>query len=138
MIINIASNVDDPCAALNLSVTDSSFKCYMMDTGLLVSLAFRDKPYLENELYKAILLDKLGVNEGMIVENVVAQSLRSNGHQPFFYVEKRPDARKNIMEIDFLSRQQKKIISIEVKSGHSKSILSLQRLKEKFGKRTGM
>ena len=69
MIINLACNVDEPIAALNLSVRDSSFRCYMMDTGLLVSLAFRDRPFLENELYKAILLDRLGVNEGMLLEN---------------------------------------------------------------------
>ena len=109
----------------------------MMDTGLLVSLAFRDRPFLENELYKAILLDRLGVNEGMLLENAVAQSLRSNGHHAFFYVEKRQDARKTIMEIDFLIRQHKKIIPIEVKSGASKSIVSLKRFKEKFGKRVG-
>lgn len=84
MIVNLAHNVDDPSAALNLSVTDSAFKCYLMDTGLLVSLAFRNKPVLENELYKAILLDRVGVNEGMLLENAVAQSLRSNGHQAFF------------------------------------------------------
>ncbi len=137
MIINLACNVDEPSAALNLSVRDSSFRCYMMDTGLLVSLAFRDRPFLENELYKAILLDRLGVNEGMLLENAVAQSLRSNGHHAFFYVEKRQDARKTIMEIDFLIRQHKKIIPIEVKSGASKSIVSLKRFKEKFGKRVG-
>ena len=138
MIVNLAHNVDDPSAALNLSVTDPAFKCYLMDTGLLVSLAFRNKPVLENELYKAILLDRLGVNEGMLLENAVAQSLRSNGHQAFFYTEKRPDARKSIMEIDFLIRQQKKIIPIEVKSGQTRSILSLRRFKEKFGKRIGI
>lgn len=137
MIVNIANNVDDPSAALNLSVIDPSFKCYLMDTGLLVSLSFRNKPYLENELYRAILLDQLGVNEGMLLENAVAQCLRANGHQAFFYVEKRPDARKTLMEIDFLIRQQKKIVPIEVKSGSSKSILSLKRFKEKFGKRVG-
>lgn len=137
MIINLASNVDDPSAALNLSVIDPSFKCYLMDTGLLISLAFRNRPYLENDLYKAILLDQLGVNEGMLLENAVAQNLRANGHQAFFYVEKRQDGRKNIMEIDFLVRHQKKIVPIEVKSGKSRSILSLQRFKEKFGKRVG-
>ena len=137
MIINLANKVDDPSVALNLTVTAPSFKSYLMDTGLLVSLAFRNKPFIENELYKAILLDRLGVNEGMLLENVVAQCLRSNGNQAFFYVEKRPDARTNIMEIDFLIRQQRKIVPIEVKSGRSRSILSLQRFKEKFGKRIG-
>lgn len=74
MVVNIASSVSDLRVALNWTVTDPSFKCYLMDTGLLVSLAFRDRPYLENELYKALLLDKLQVNEGMVVENATAQS----------------------------------------------------------------
>ena len=85
MIINIANNVDDPSAALNLSTIEPSFKCYMMDTGLLISLAYKERPYLENSLYKSILLDKLHVNEGMIIENMVAQCLRANGHKAFFY-----------------------------------------------------
>ena len=48
MIINIGNSVDDPSAAFNLGISDPSFKCYLMDTGLLVSLAFKDRPYLEN------------------------------------------------------------------------------------------
>ena len=136
-IINLASCVDDPSAALNMSTTDPSFKCYMMDTGLLVSLAYSDGSYLENELYKAILLDKLGINEGMMVENIVAQCLRTNGHKAFFYKETDPERRKTTMEIDFLIRSNNKIIPIEVKSGSSKSIHSLEKFKEKFRKKVG-
>ena len=40
----------------------------MMDTGLLLSLAFRDKDFIDNKLYKSILLDKLGINEGMLMK----------------------------------------------------------------------
>ena len=137
MIINIANNVDDPSAAFNLGIIDPSFKCYLMDTGLLVSLAFHDRPYLENDLYKAILLDRLQVNEGMIIENAVAQCLRANGHRAFFYAERDLKNKKISMEIDFLIRQEKKVIPLEVKSGRSNSILSLTRFKEKFGKRIG-
>lgn len=78
MIINICENVNDPSVAFNLSTVDPSFKCYMMDTGLLISLAYRNKNYLENELYTAILFDKLHVNEGMIIENMIAQETRIN------------------------------------------------------------
>lgn len=137
MIVNLANNVDDPGAALNASVTDPAFKCYLMDTGLLVSLALSNKPALKNDLYKAIFLDQVGVNEGMLLENSVAQCLRANGHPACFYTQKRPDARKKIIDIDFVIRQQEKITPIEVKFGRSRSILSLQRFKEKFGKRIG-
>ena len=99
-IINIAYYVDDPNAALNLSIIDPSFKCYMMDTGLLITLAYKDRPYLENELYKAILLDKLQVNEGMLLENMVAQNLRANGRRAYYYKETSKDTKKTVMEID--------------------------------------
>lgn len=137
MIINIANNVDDPSAALNMSISDPSFKCYLMDTGLLITLAFKDRPILENELYKHILLDRLQVNEGMLIENLVAQCFRANGHRAYFYLERNPETRRTTLEIDFLVRQNKKIIPIEVKSSSSSSIKSLERLKEKFGKRIG-
>ena len=137
MIINIANNVDDPSAAFNLSISDPSFKCYMMDTGLLVTLAYKDRLYLENELYKAILLDKLHVNEGMIVENIVAQCLRANGHRAYFYKETDKETKKTTVEIDFLIRRQNKVIPIEVKSGENKSTASILKLKETFGKRIG-
>ncbi|MBP5261393.1 MAG: ATP-binding protein [Clostridiales bacterium] len=137
MIINIANNVDDPSAALNLSTIEPSFKCYMMDTGLLISLAYKDRPYLENELYKSILLDKLHVNEGMIIENVVAQCLRANGHKAFFYKKVNKETKKTEMEIDFLIRKNSKINPIEVKSGDHKSISSIIKLRETYEKRIG-
>ena len=137
MVVNIANNVDDPSAALNLAVTDPSFKCYLMDTGLLVSLAYRDGTYLNNELYKAILLDKLHVNEGMVVENATAQSLRSSGHRAFFYRETDDATRKTTMEVDFLLRRGGKVCPVEVKSSTSRSTKSLTKFREKFGKRVG-
>ncbi|MBR4430615.1 MAG: ATP-binding protein [Clostridiales bacterium] len=133
MIINIANSVDNPSAALNLSTIDPSFKCYMMDTGLLISLAYKDRPYLENELYKSILYDKLHVNEGMIIENIVAQCLRANGHKAYFYKQVNKETKKTEMEIDFLIRQGSKISPIEVKSGDHKSIKSITKFKASFG-----
>ena len=135
MIINIADCVDEPSAALNLSMSDPSFKCYLMDTGLLISLAFKDRPILENDLYKQILLDRLQVNEGMLIENLVSQCLRANGHPSYFYLERNSATRKTTLEIDFLIRQNKKIVPIEVKSSSSSSIKSLERFKEKYGSR---
>ena len=137
MIINIANNIDDLNVGFNLSPRHPTFKCYMMDTGLLISLAFKDRPYLDNDLYKAILLDRLHINEGMLIENLVAQCLRANGHQSYFYIERHRDTRKVAIEIDFLIRQGKKLIPIEVKSSSSASLISLTRCKEKFGNRIG-
>lgn len=132
MIVNIANSVEDPSVALNLSTINPSFKCYMMDTGLLTSLTYKDRPYLENELYKAILLDKLHINEGMIIENIVSQCLKANGHNAYFYKKTSTDTKKTVMEIDFLLRKNNKIIPVEVKSGSSKSVKSITNFMESF------
>ena len=137
MIINIANNVDEPSAALNLSIIDPSFKCYLMDTGLLITLAYKDRPYLENELYKAIQLDKLQANEGMVLENMVAQNIRANGRRAYYYKETSRENKKTVMEIDFLIRDGNKLVPIEVKSGENRSIKSLTAFKEKYGKKVG-
>ena len=137
MIINIANNVDDPSAAFNLSISDPSFKCYMMDTGLLTSLAYKDRPYLDNTIYSNILLDKLHVNEGMMLENMVAQCLRTSGHNMYFYKQTNKETKKTEMEIDFLIRQDNKIVPLEVKSGEKKELKSIERLRAAVGKRIG-
>lgn len=137
MIINIARNVTDPSPALTLNMDNEKFKCYLMDTGLLINLSFGDGSFMDNEFYKAILTDKLHINEGMFVENVVAQALRSNGHKLLFH-ETFTKRGKPEMEIDFLIRKGKKVIPIEVKSSSNYSIRSLEKFKEKYGNRVGL
>ena len=80
MVVNACFNATDPGVGLALSADHATQKCYMADTGLLVTHTFMDRAFTDNELYKAILFDKLDVNEGMIMENIVAQMLRRNGH----------------------------------------------------------
>jgi len=84
MITNTAFNTRDPNIGLGLSGDFSTRKSYMADTGLLVTHAFYDNSYSENELYKSILFDKLNINEGMLMENIVAQTLKTNSHRLFF------------------------------------------------------
>ena len=132
MIINISENVNDPCAAFNLSTIDPAFKCYLMDTGLLVSLSYKNKDYLENELYRSILFDKLHVNEGMIVENVVAQQLKTNGDNIYYYKKVDKETKRTVLDIDFLIRRDNRIIPVEVKSSSAESISSLKKFKEMF------
>ena len=137
MIVNISENVTDPSVAFNLSTVDPSFKCYMGDTGLLVSLAYKNKDYLENELYEAILFDKLHINEGMIIENIVSQSLKANGHNIYYYKKTDKKTKMTIMEIDFLIRQNNKVCPIEVKSTNNYSITSLKKFKNMYTKKIG-
>ena len=132
MIVNNCFNATDPSIGLALSYENTKQKCYMADTGLLVTHTFMDTAFTENELYKAILFDKLNVNEGMIMENVVAQMLRSNGHKLYFYSRCDNINRENHMEIDFLISENKKISPIEVKSSNYTTHSSLDKFKKKF------
>lgn len=136
-LVQLSHSVKDPTETVAFTVNPSNFKAYLMDTGLLISLAVKGRPYLENSLYEAILCDRLHVNEGMILENIVAQSLSAKGHRPHFYIERDPKTRKTKMEIDFLIRDGEKGVGLVIKGSNSSRIKSLQRLKEKFGKRIG-
>ena len=132
MIVNNCYNVTDPAMGLALSAEESTLKCYMGDTGLLVTLAFMDLPFAENELYRAILFDKLSINEGMLMENIVAQMLRCSGRKLYFYSKSDTDCRENHMEIDFLISEQRKIAPIEVKSSRYQQHASLDKFMAKF------
>ena len=116
-------------------------KCYLGDTGLLVSHAFDENELLEDEVYKQILCDKLNMNEGMLYENAIAQMLTASGHKLYFYTHYNPDKHRNDIEIDFLisnnSKLKYKMYPIEVKSGKKYSIESLKRFKEKYSERIG-
>ncbi len=132
MIVNTCFNATDPNVGLALSADHSTQKCYMADTGLLVTHTFMDRSFTANELYRAILFDKLSINEGMIMENVVAQMLRCNGHKLYFYSRYDSNHRENHMEIDFLISEKKKIAPIEVKSGNYNSHSSLDKFRSRF------
>lgn len=137
MIVNNCFNVTDPNIGLALSSDNTTQKCYMADTGLLVTHSFMDQSFTENELYKSILFDKLNINEGMIMENVVAQMLRTNGHKLYFYSRCDNINRENHMEIDFIISQGKKICPIEVKSNNYNSHSSLDKFRKKFSQNIG-
>ena len=57
----------------------------MGDTSLLVSHAFSEKEITDGELYKQILHDNMGINEGTLFENAIVQCLVANGYPLFFY-----------------------------------------------------
>jgi predicted AAA+ superfamily ATPase len=132
MIANPCFNATDPHIGLALSNEYTTQKIYMADTGLLVTHTFRDKEYMDNELYRAILLDKLFINEGMLLENITAQILRYNGHRLYFYSRVDNNNRKNMMEIDFLISNKMKINPVEVKSSVYKAHSSLDKFRKKF------
>ncbi len=137
MIINTCFNSTDPNIGFSLSSDFSTRKCYMGDTGLLVSQVFYDNEYGDNNLYKNILFDKININEGMLMENVVAQMLRTNGHKLFFYSRSDKKNSKNNIEIDFILSNHKKIFPLEVKSSAYRKHSSLDKFKIKFKSKIG-
>lgn len=141
MISNECFLCNDPNVGLSINEKRTYVKCYLGDTGLLVSHAFDENELLENEVYKQILSEKLSMNEGMLYENVIAQMLVANGHKLYFYTHYNEEKHRNDIEIDFLisnnSKLKYKMYPIEVKSGKRYSITSLKRFKEKYADRIG-
>lgn len=137
MVVNNCYNATEPTVGLAMSEEHTTRKCYMADTGLLVTHSFMDDKFTDNELYRDILLDRLHVNEGMLMENVVSQELRANGHKLYFYSRSDTNKRENNMEIDFLIRKKRKICPIEVKSGGYRKHSSLDKFRNKFKGKIG-
>lgn len=138
MIINSCYNTTEPNVGLNLNKDTNTMKCYMADTGLLISHAFDTNEIVSEDLYRKILLDKLEMNSGMIVENIVAQMLRTAGHKLFFYSNASMTDKDSRMEIDFLIAKSKittrhNISPIEVKSSTRYTLTSLRKCIAKYG-----
>ena len=137
MTVNISSNVTDPSAGLKLSEGRTSIKCYMGDTGLLVSHAFSENSNATYDMQWKILTGKLEVNKGMLVENVVAQMLKAAGQSLFYHYNSDQSNASNRMEVDFLLAKSKvsarhNIHPVEVKSAGDYSTISLERFMKKF------
>lgn len=137
MIINPCYNSTEPNIGLKLNTDFMTLKCYMADTGLLISHSFDEKGIMTEEIYKKILFDKLEFNEGMIIENIVAQMLVSSGHKLYFYSNPSKEDKNSRMEIDFLIAKSKissrhNISPIEVKSGKNYTISSLKKFITKY------
>jgi len=71
------------------------------------------------------------------MENIVAQILRTNGHKMFFYSRCDNLHRENHIEIDFLIKEGKKIVPIEVKSSNYQRHSSLDKFRKKFSDKLG-
>lgn len=113
MIGNECINVTKPEVALELFADRSNFKLYMGDTGLLVTQIMRNREDTEEDLYKALIFDNLGINQGMIMENIVAQMLKAAGHDLYFHeYQYLPDGaiKEQKYEIDFLAVKKKKFV----------------------------
>ena len=131
--VNIAHHADDPNVGLPMTDNLETFKMYVGDTGLFVSLVFADKEVTENIIYQKLLSDKLSANLGYVYENLIAQMLTASGNKLFYHTF--PDNNRHFYEIDFLLSRTQKICPIEVKSSGYKTHKSLDLFCEKYSDR---
>ena len=134
MTVNIAYHANDPNIGMAQNKDLSKYKMYVGDTGLFVTLAFKDKEFTDNIIYQQLLNDKLSVNLGYVYENAVAQILKASGNELFYYTFP-TDSGKHFYEIDFLLARHNKICPIEVKSSGYKKHASLDEFSNKFSSR---
>ncbi len=132
--VNIAYHANNPSVGMALEKDMGRYKLFTSDTGLFVTLAFKDKNYTDNVIYNKLLSDKLETNLGYVYENAVAQMLIAKGHNLFYYTMS-SDTSNHLYEIDFLISARDKISPIEVKSGNYRGHKSLDVFCDKFSSR---
>ena len=137
MIVNTCYNSTEPNIGFKMNMERKTLKCYMADTGLLISHAFDENGIVSEEIYKKLLFDKLSFNNGMLMENIVAQMLTAAGHKLYFFSKNSRENADDRMEIDFLIAKSKvtnkhNISPIEVKSGERYTLSSLNKFRKKY------
>lgn len=130
-------NTTEPSIGLKINRQHTTMKCFMADTGLLISHTFDEKGIVSEDLYKKIMLDKLAVNFGNLMENMTAQILTANGHSLYFYTNSSRTDADSRMEIDFLVTKttvtnKHNISPLEIKSGKNYALSSLKKFCKKF------
>lgn len=127
----VAYHANDPGAGMAQNKDLERFKLFTADIGLFVTLAFKDRSFTENDIYSRLLNDTLQANLGYLYENVIAQTLATNGHELYYHTFLNAKTRHNY-EIDFLITEKNKICPIEVKSSGYKSHASIDAFSQKF------
>ena len=136
-LVNLCFNTTEPNVGLKMNEDRTYVKCYMSDTGLLITHAFSENPQAKADICKKLLLGKLEVNKGMVIENIVAQMFTATGHKLYFFSKYDKSNAEDRMEIDFLLAKSKvtsrhNINLVEVKSTQRYTLSSLRKAKAKY------
>ncbi len=131
-----AYNVTDPRVSLSLTKDLDSYKMYVADTGLFITLMFMDRPSTENEIYVKLLSDKLPANLGYLYENLVAQMIAASGRELYYHTWEK-EGSTHYYEIDFLISRGTKVSPLEVKSSGIGKHESLSEFRRKYSRNTG-
>ena len=108
-------NTTDPNVSLSDTKDFDSYKLYVSDTGLFVTMMFMDRAVTENDVYAKLLSDNLPANLGYLYENLMAQMIASTGRELYYYTWEKKDS-THYYEVDFLVSDKSKVNAFEIKS----------------------
>lgn len=132
--VAVCYHANDPGPMMAAYYDLDRFKMFVADTGLFVTLAFKNEEFTQNVIYQKLLSDKLAANMGYVYENVVSQIIKTSGKRLFYYTF--PNANDTgYYEIDFLVADAHKVMPIEVKSAGYSRYASLDAFRNKFSDR---
>ena len=97
-------NVTSPAAPLQINMQHNLFKLFLCDTGLLSAASVGAVQF-------SLLQGDVSINQGAILENVIAQQLVASGFKLFYY------DKCKIGGIDFLMQRGSRVVPLEAKSG---------------------
>ena len=97
-------NVTSPAAPLQINMQHNLFKLFLCDTGLLSAASVGAVQF-------SLLQGDVSINQGALLENVIAQQLVASGFKLFYY------DKSKIGEIDFLMQRGSRVVPLEAKSG---------------------
>ena len=131
--ILISYNALDPNFSLAQTKDFSTFKLFLADTGLFVTMLLNTKETINEEIYTKLLSDKLPANLGFLYENLAAQMIKASGRDLYFHTWRKPNS-SHSFEIDFLLSNKNKIIPIEIKSSQTTHHNSILEFNKKYSK----
>ena len=97
-------NVTSPAAPLQINMQHNLFKLFLCDTGLLSAASVGAVQF-------SLLQGDVSINQGALLENVIAQQLVASGFKLFYY------DKSKIGGIDFLMQRGSRVVPLEAKSG---------------------
>ena len=124
-------NSTNPRVSLTNTKDFNSYKLYLSDTGLFVTLLFIDRPVTENDIYAKLLSDKLPANLGYLYENLVAQMIAASGRELYYHTWEK-NGSTHYYEVDFLISEGSKINAFEIKSSGTGKHESIKEFSKKF------
>ena len=130
----VSYHVKDPGPGMSASRDLTKFRLFLGDTGLFVTLMFKDRNFTDNVIYEKLLNDKLPANLGYLYENAAAQMLTAAGNELFYHTFRNEETGVRY-KIDFLIARGCKICPLEVKSSGYQTHASLDAFAGKYHSR---